>query len=79
MTYERMFLTHDELVEMTEFKQATAQARALRLMGYTFDTAPSGAPKLLRSQVEMKHSADAYQGGIGSGSMPDRVALAAML
>jgi hypothetical protein len=54
-----LFLTHEELVEMTEFKNGSAQARSLRNMGYTFDVAPSGAPKLLRSAVEAKHAASA--------------------
>jgi len=73
------FLTKDELFEMTEMKNGTAQARALRVMGYTFDVAPSGAPKLLRSIVETKQ-AGAKASPLPSlhNQAPNRDALAAM-
>ena len=71
------FLTKDELFEMTEMKNGTAQARALRVMGYTFDVAPSGAPKLLRSIVQNKQ-AGASVAPVLQNQAPNRDALAAM-
>jgi hypothetical protein len=47
----KMFLTREELFELTERKQAAAQRRWLTLMGYRFEVGPSGRPKVLQEAV----------------------------
>jgi hypothetical protein len=50
-----LFLTVDEIVDLTGHTQAAAQVRFLRnRLGYTFDCDMRGRPKLLRAQVEMR-------------------------
>ena len=46
-----MFLTREELFELTERTQSAAQRRWLARMGYKFDVGPSGRPKVLRETV----------------------------
>lgn len=47
-----MFLTEDELRQLTGKKQWPAQARALRAMGIQHKTRPDGHVLVLRSHVE---------------------------
>ena len=49
-----MFLTRDELVELTDRKQARAQVRWLTEHGYHFEIGASGRPKVLRSVIESR-------------------------
>lgn len=50
-----LFLTVNEIVDLTGHTQAAAQVRFLRSrLGYKFDCDARGRPKLLRSQVEMR-------------------------
>ena len=47
-----MFLTHEQLVEMTGFKIHSKQAEWLKSNGYTFDFRRDGRPNILVSHVE---------------------------
>lgn len=47
-----MFLTHEELIELTGRKVRSAQARALNLMGVTHRRRPDGSVAVLKSHVE---------------------------
>ncbi len=49
-----MFLSRDELIELTDLKQPSAQIRWLTEHGYRFDVGASGRPKVLRSTVEAR-------------------------
>ncbi len=44
-----LFLTHDELVELTDLKIPSAQIRWLKSHAYPFEIGASGKPKVLRS------------------------------
>lgn len=46
-----IFLTKDELCELTDFKIAKAQIRWLKNRSYPFEIGASGKPKVLRSFV----------------------------
>lgn len=46
-----LFLTIEELYELTGFKLASAQCRWLNDHDYPFDTCRSGKPKVLRSYL----------------------------
>lgn len=73
-----LFLTPEEIEQMTDFKQSSAQVRALRIMGYSPDVATNGTPKLLRSIVESKQTGKVTPPVI-QNQQPNRDALAAML
>ena len=45
-------LSYEELVELTHFKLASKQARALNLMGFTFKVRPDRSVALLREHVQ---------------------------
>lgn len=47
-----MFLTPEELVELTHAKRRDTQIRALRMMGIEYKLRPNGTPAVLRSHVE---------------------------
>lgn len=49
-----MFLTGDELRELTGYKLASAQCRWLESRGYPFETNASGKPRVLRSYVQQR-------------------------
>ena len=51
-----MFLSRDELQELTDLKLAHAQCRWLVEHGYPHDISASGKPKVLRSYVERRLS-----------------------
>ena len=44
-----LFLTHDELKDLTDLKNPSAQIRWLKNHSYPFETGASGKPKVLRS------------------------------
>lgn len=47
----RLFLSHAELVEMTNYKKPSKQAEWLAENGYKFDIRSDGRPNVLRQQV----------------------------
>lgn len=47
-----MFLTPEELIELTHAKRRDTQIRALRMMGIEFKLRPNGTPAVLNSHVE---------------------------
>lgn len=47
-----MFLTHDELVDLTNKQRRDAQIRALRYMGIEHRIRPDGSVAVLRVHVE---------------------------
>lgn len=47
-----MFLTHEQLHQLTDYKRPSDQIRWLTEHGYRFDIGASGRPKVLRSVVE---------------------------
>ena len=49
-----MFLTTQELVELTDYKHPAKQIRWLREHGYRFEIGASGRPKVLRSEIERR-------------------------
>jgi len=49
-----MFLTSDEIQELTGFKANHKQCEWLSSHGYPFDTTRSGRPKVLRSYIEQR-------------------------
>lgn len=49
---ESMFLTEDELTELTGKRQNAARARALNSMGVQHKTRPDGSVAVLRAHVE---------------------------
>lgn len=46
-----LFLSSDELRELTDLKLASAQIRWLQKHGYPFEIGASGKPKVLRSYL----------------------------
>ena len=51
---ETMFLTREEIAELTDYKRSADQIRCLRDHGYRFDVGASGRPKVLRSVIEQR-------------------------
>lgn len=51
-----LFLTRDELMDLTERKQRAKVAEWLTENGYRFDVAADGWPKVLRSVLESRLS-----------------------
>jgi len=49
-----MFLSPDELTELTDYKHPAKQIRWLCEHGYRFDVGASGRPKVLRSEIERR-------------------------
>ena len=49
-----MFLTPDELAELTGYQQQSRQIRWLRDRRYPFDLGADGKPRVLRSYVERR-------------------------
>jgi hypothetical protein len=49
-----MFLSRDELQDLTDLKLPHAQCRWLSEHGYPYDVSASGKPKVLRSYVERR-------------------------
>jgi len=49
-----MFLTSEELYELTGYKLAAAQCRWLEGRGYPFDSNASGKPRVLRAYVHQR-------------------------
>ncbi|BCM23822.1 DUF4224 domain-containing protein [Methyloradius palustris] len=49
-----MFMSPEELIELTDYKLASHQCRWLTEHGYPFDTSASGRPKVLRSYLEQR-------------------------
>lgn len=49
-----LFLTRDELMDLTERKQRAKVAEWLTENGYRFDVAADGWPKVLRSALESR-------------------------
>lgn len=47
-----MFLTHEELIELTGRKVRNAQAKALNTMGVTHRRRPDGSVVVLKSHVD---------------------------
>lgn len=67
-----MFLSREELYELTDLKMPFAQCKWLTKHGYPFDISASGRPKVLRSYVEARLSLLTV---IGHGDEPDFNAL----
>lgn len=63
--YSYLFLTSEELRELTDLKMARAQIRWLKNHFYPFEIGASGKPKVLRSLVIERlkglHSSVTYQ------------------
>lgn len=51
-----MFLTPDELAELTGYKQASKQVAMLRQQGVPFHVNAAGHPKVARAILEGKHT-----------------------
>lgn len=49
-----MFLSRDELHELTDYKRPAEQIRWLTKRGYRFEVGASGRPKVLRATVETR-------------------------
>ena len=49
-----MFLSREELQELTDYTRSEAQCRWLEEHGYPFDKSSSGKPKVLRSYIEYR-------------------------
>ena len=49
-----MFLTPEELVELTDYKHAAKQICWLCEHGYRLEVGASGRPKVLRSEIERR-------------------------
>jgi len=69
-----MFLTPEELVELTHARRRDTQIRALRMMGIEYKLRPNGTPAVLCSHIEKVF------GGVQSqvpvvGSLPNFAAL----
>jgi hypothetical protein len=47
-----MFLTREELLELTDYRQSAAQRRWLIQRGWRFEIGRDGHPKVLRNEVE---------------------------
>lgn len=60
-----MFLTPEELEELTAYTRHSAQARWLRDHGWLFELSASGRPVVSRSYAESK------MGGVNSSWKPD--------
>lgn len=55
-----MFLTPDEIVELTGKVRPSAQVRALRTMGVAHRVRPDGTPAVLRTAVDPKRCAESH-------------------
>lgn len=53
-TTEGMFLSREDLVELTDRQTARAQIAWLAEHGYRFEVSAAGRPKVLRSAVEAR-------------------------
>lgn len=49
-----MFLTGDELYDLTGYKLASSQCRWLESRGYPFETNASGKPRVLRAYIQQR-------------------------
>ncbi|MES2488505.1 MAG: DUF4224 domain-containing protein [Pseudomonadota bacterium] len=49
-----MFLTRDEIAELTERRQAAAQIRWLTDHGWKFEVGMTGRPKVMRAEAEQR-------------------------
>lgn len=49
-----MFLTDDEIYELTGKRQRALQCAALDLMGIRYEPRPDGKPRVLRSVLERR-------------------------
>ena len=57
-----MFLTPEELVELTHAKRRDTQIRALRMMGIEYKLRPNGTPAVLCSHIEKVFGGQSSQG-----------------
>jgi hypothetical protein len=55
-------LTRDELVDLTDYRRRDKQRAALVSMGVRFRIAPTGAIKVLRSDLELVETRDRRRG-----------------
>ncbi len=69
-----MFLTPEELVELTHAKRRDTQIRALRMMGIEFKLRPNGTPAVLRSHIEKVFGGVQTQAPV-IGNLPNFAAL----
>ena len=60
-----MFLTDEELLELTARQRCNAQARALAAMGINYKPRPDGSLAVLKSHVE-----EVLGRGVASGARP---------
>lgn len=51
-----MFLTPEEIVDLTDRRNPRHQSRWLAERGYPFEISASGRPKVLRSEIESRLS-----------------------
>mgnify|MGYP000712768100 CR=1 FL=1 len=56
-----MFLTADELVDLTDRSNPKYQAKWLAEHGYPFEISAAGKPKVLRTEVERRLSSTAQR------------------
>lgn len=56
-----LFLTNDELQELTGYKRGSDQARWLRAQGYYVETNARGVPRITQKQVDEKRQVVALQ------------------
>lgn len=58
-----MILTTEELIELTDRRQAAAQIRWLRDRGWKFEVGGNGRPKVLRAEAERRMLSGSVAGG----------------
>lgn len=56
-----MWLTREELCDMTDLERPDAIQRWLTANGYTFEVSAKGWPKVLRATVESRHGISPQQ------------------
>lgn len=66
MTTAPMFLTSDELEELTGYKKPSLQKRWMTARGWRFEENAAGHPKILRALVEKQ------MGGSASATVPKK-------
>lgn len=70
-----LFLSDDELQELTGYRQRAAQVRALRFMGIEHRVRPDGRPAVLRAHVQHAFSGPRSANVVQDTQEPDWSAL----
>lgn len=65
-----MFLTHEQLVELTEYQRPAHQRRWLDQRGIPYWTGARGRPKVLWSDIEHRSERQPRRGGPNWDNLP---------